>query len=444
MRSPISVWCVVLSLLAAVLAIPCLGAQDWSERNKGKLRPPARSNHAMVYDSVRKRVVLFGGYHVYTGFFNDIWEWDGSAWTQLKPGVSPPVRGAHAMAYDSARQRVVLFGGTGLKGMLADTWEWDGITWTQRTPATNPPATGMFAMAYDPVRKRTVYFAGNGDTWEWDGINWTKRQPATIPAGRSNYAMVYDAARGRIVMFGGSHGITAWSNELWEWDGTNWRQRKPAVSPPGRYSHAMAYDAARRKIVLFGGDSMAWWQNDTWEWDGSNWGQRWPVTNPSKRVDHTMVYDASRFRVVLFGGMNLGGIGTNDTWEYGFPATLVLTGASRIGTTVSLALTAAEDGGLGYQVGSSMGTGPIPIDYRLIGLSPDVLLGVSVSDLWPWIFSGYRGVLDSRGQAQAAIHIPNLPPLVGTRIHTAFVTLDPQAPSGIKSIGNTVSFVIAK
>jgi len=157
-----------------------------------------------------------------------------------------------------------------------------------------------------------------------------------------------------------------------------------------------------------------------------------------------MVYDTSRLRVVLFGGWNLGTIGTDDTWEYGFPATLVQSGASRLGASVSLALTAAEDGGRSYQVGSSLGTGPIPIDYRLIGLSPDALLSVSVSDLWPSIFSGYRGVLDSRGQAQAAIHIPNLPLLVGTRVHTAFVTLDAQAPSGIKSIGNTVSFVIAK
>jgi len=126
------------------------------------------------------------------------------------------------------------------------------------------------------------------------------------------------------------------------------------------------------------------------------------------------------------------------------PDLLTASGTPRPGGTIHFLLTSGDPPGLPYQLGSSLGTGPIPIDSRLIGLSPDALLSVSASDLWPWIFSGYRGVLDSRGQGKAAIHIPNVPLLVGTRIHTAFVTLDALAPSGIKSIGNTFSFVIAK
>ena len=62
----------------------------------------------------------------------------------------------------------------------------------------------------------------------------------------------------------------------------------------------------------------------------------------------------------------------------------------------------------------------------------------------PAIFTGYRGVIDSRGQAQAAIHIPNMPALIGVRLHSAFVTLSPSAPSGIRSISNTFLFSIAK
>ena len=34
--------------------------------------------------------------------------------------------------------------------------------------------------------------------------------------------------------------------------------------------------------------------------------------------------------------------------------------------------------------------------------------------------------------------------LVGNRVHTAFITYDPAALSGIKSISNTVSFTITK
>jgi hypothetical protein len=119
-------------------------------------------------------------------------------------------------------------------------------------------------------------------------------------------------------------------------------------------------------------------------------------------------------------------------------------GAPRPGGAITLDLVAIEVQSLQYQVGSSFGTGPIAIDTRQIDLGPDALLTVSVSGLWPSIFSGYRGVIDSKGRAQAAIHIPNIPALIGIHLHSAFVTLDPAAPSGIRSISNTETFTITK
>jgi len=44
----------------------------------------------------------------------------------------------------------------------------------------------------------------------------------------------------------------------------------------------------------------------------------------------------------------------------------------------------------------------------------------------------------------SAIHIPNIPALIGVRLHSALVTLDSPAPSGIQSISNTFSFSITK
>ena len=119
-------------------------------------------------------------------------------------------------------------------------------------------------------------------------------------------------------------------------------------------------------------------------------------------------------------------------------------GAPRPGGTVSLTLTATDGAALPYQFGSSLGTGPIKIDTRTINLSADNLLAASVTGLWPTVFSGYRGVIDNKGRAQASIHLPNIPALIGTRIHTAFVILDPAAPSGIKTISSTFSFTITK
>jgi hypothetical protein len=125
-------------------------------------------------------------------------------------------------------------------------------------------------------------------------------------------------------------------------------------------------------------------------------------------------------------------------------AVLVAGGTPRPGGTVNLTLEAINDEGYPYQIGSSLGTGPILIDRRRLDLTPDDLLVATVNDLWPWLFSGYRGVIDGNARATAAIHIPGIPVFIGMTIHTAFVTLDAQAPSSIRSISNTASFQITK
>jgi len=125
-------------------------------------------------------------------------------------------------------------------------------------------------------------------------------------------------------------------------------------------------------------------------------------------------------------------------------ASLQGSGAPRPGATVQLALMATGDGGLPYQLGSSFGAGPLFLGKRALGLSVDNLLLVSVSGVLPGIFVGYQGLLDRQGTALAAIRIPSLTALVGQKIHTAFVTISPSAPLGIKSISNTFSFSITK
>ena len=119
-------------------------------------------------------------------------------------------------------------------------------------------------------------------------------------------------------------------------------------------------------------------------------------------------------------------------------------GAPQPGGTVTFALTASDDVGLAYQVGTSLGSGPIPIDKRSLGLSLDHVLLASVNSAVPTVFSGYQGMIGAGGRAAAVVRIPDSHAMIGLRIHTAFVTLDPAAPSGIKSISNTFSFSVTK
>jgi hypothetical protein len=127
--------------------------------------PPARGGHAMAYDAARQRVVLFGGNDVTdsTIRLSDTWEWDGATWVESTPAMAPPARNQHAMVYDSARQRVVLLGGFALPRALLDTWEWDGTTWVDKQPLTAFPSA-LGAMAYDEARQRVTFFDGT-TTW---------------------------------------------------------------------------------------------------------------------------------------------------------------------------------------------------------------------------------------------------------------------------------------
>jgi hypothetical protein len=123
---------------------------------------------------------------------------------------------------------------------------------------------------------------------------------------------------------------------------------------------------------------------------------------------------------------------------------ILATGVPRPGGTVRLHLAASDSVAQSYQLGSSLGSGPIPIDSRTLELSPDALLAGTVNGWWPGIFSGYAGVIDSKGQAEAKIRIPNVAALVGVRLHSAFVTLRPASPSGIKSISNSATVSITR
>lgn len=117
-------------------------------------------------------------------------------------------------------------------------------------------------------------------------------------------------------------------------------------------------------------------------------------------------------------------------------------GAPRPGGLVSFTLTSSDDGGLPYVLGSSFGTGPIPIGARKLGLAVDDLLVLTVNSELPTVFVGYQGVIGAHGRAAAKINLPAIPALVGRRIHTAFVTVSAKAAFGIQSISNTYSFTI--
>jgi cysteine-rich repeat protein len=291
----------------------------WTNVTPASGNPPARTLHALAYDPVRGRVVLFGG--VAGSRAADTWEWNGTSWTNVTPASGNPVaRFGHALAFDANRARVVLHAGNTAAGLEDDTWEWDGTAWTDVTPATgNPAARTYHALAFDTARGRLISVAGfttapTNQTLEWNGSAWSDRTPVA-PSARSSAAITYASAAGHVIMFGGNNTSVPFLNETWRWDG-GWTNVTPASgNPPGRFNHALAYDSARDRVVLFGGFNGSR-LGDTWEWNGSAWASITPVgTPPAAREGHALVYDIARRRVVMFGGQT-GGPAINETWEW--------------------------------------------------------------------------------------------------------------------------------
>jgi hypothetical protein len=304
---------------------------EWNRRvSANGLSPPGREQAAFAFDMARSTAVLFGGISVpYTDDpLGDTWLWNGASWTQSTAIPAPTPRWGSAMAFDPIRNVAVLFGGKDRQeSLLNDTWAWDGTAWTNVTPPSGSPGPrDVHAMAWDASRNKIVLFGGYSetspraagspldDTWEWDGAGWTKLSTATVPGARYWTQLAFDTVRNHLVMMGGYP-----PTDQWELIGNDWSPIVPALSPPIRSTFGMTSDPVRHRLVMFGGegdrgDSFG----DTWEYDGVAWADKTPaatLTSPPSRLYLASSYDSTRGRVVLFGGLQATGDG-NDTWEW--------------------------------------------------------------------------------------------------------------------------------
>ncbi len=279
-----------------------------------------REQHALAYDFVRQRVVLFGG-SLRVSTFDDVRELMGSTWfwMQFSGAPWPARRSGHAFAFDGHRGRSILFGGGDHNGaLLADTWAWDGARWADVSAPGAPPPRLEHAMAWFRSPGRIVIHGGSNrrslydDTWEWDGSGW--RQRANGP-GRRQHVMVHDLARDRMIFFAGDDGSLR--DDLWEYDGVAWREVVVSGQrPPARTSYAATYDAARDRMVVFGGTGTTGLLGDTWEWDGTQWHEVMTVgAVPAARSGASMTFDAANDRAILLGGWD-GRDQLEDLWMW--------------------------------------------------------------------------------------------------------------------------------
>jgi N-acetylneuraminic acid mutarotase len=137
----------------------------------------------MVYDSVNKVTLLFGGQ---TGGYadgktlNETWAYRSqtNTWEKRNPAKQPPARAQAQACFDSVNGVMIVFGGhanvypkRGEGRAFADTWVYDykADTWTEMEPASSPPSgSTVRCLAFDPVNNVAVNVvnAGRGkQTW---------------------------------------------------------------------------------------------------------------------------------------------------------------------------------------------------------------------------------------------------------------------------------------
>ncbi|HET6463762.1 MAG TPA: kelch repeat-containing protein, partial [Candidatus Krumholzibacteria bacterium] len=301
-----------------VSAISLADPPMWTQSVPSGTPPSPRWGAASIYDPVRDRMVVFGGLEWNpTQSCNDTWALSLSgppAWSPLIPsGALPPARHSLAMVYDPVRDRMIILGGFNYPSDSSynNTWalSFDGtLQWTLLLPTGVPPSarTGHSAI-YDPIRDRIIVFGGSAgysnsrnDVWALslaDPPSWTQLSPAgTLPSARQFHTAVYDAPRDRMVVFGGTNWTDYLSrDDVWalSLSGTPaWTQLAPSGTlPPARDSHTGIYDDARGRMVIFGGyhldEENYFYLNDTWSLD---WGAVTAVTEVPRAKLNALAY----------------------------------------------------------------------------------------------------------------------------------------------------------
>ncbi len=198
---------------------------------------PPRDHHAMVFDRSRQSIVLFGGIpgDRSTPWPSDTWELRASGWSRIAT-EGPAGRGRTALVYDTKRRHVVLFGGVGgepapgqPQPFFNDTWVFEGAAW-RKVADGGPRARYAHGMVYDERAGVVLLYSGAAahrdaplsDMWQWDGTRWTEiHLTGPSPGHRYQPVMVYDRARGKTVLYGGLGGS---NGDTWEWDGRQWTE----------------------------------------------------------------------------------------------------------------------------------------------------------------------------------------------------------------------------
>lgn len=183
--------------------------QRWSRINVVE-HPPLNGGGQMIFDSRRGVMVLFGG-GAFKDDFKNVWEYDGINWEIIKTRTNPPTRFMHSLVFDERRGIIIVFGGKSYNNvdvLLDDLWEYDGVDWKE-IKRKGPMPRRDAAFIYDSLINKSVLLGGTHPyswvypfEWTWDGKKWELigyRSPARTISGEMHG--IWNSRKNRIETF---------------------------------------------------------------------------------------------------------------------------------------------------------------------------------------------------------------------------------------------------
>lgn len=331
-----SLFFLALAAAAAAASRDALASADrfWAEIPPADERPLSRSEVGGVYDPVRDRMVFYGGLR--DDPLDETWSYDfaSGVWTRHFALVFPPARTNHAAVYDSSRHRIVIFGGEVFEDdellVRQDTWAFDLATdtWSEIATVGSFPKTNMVS-GYDAARDRLWVALGFGSTDFSTTVGyldfatgvWTVvPNLGTVPERRIGSMGAIDPARDRFVVYGGNDREDYYEDTFtFDFESLAWFEYpEPEVVPSRRAFGRALHDAPRDRILFFGGNREGDFYNETWAFtlDNGRW-TRLEVEDPRPSTRNTclFVHDTLRDRFIVFSGQKRSER-RNDLWEF--------------------------------------------------------------------------------------------------------------------------------
>jgi hypothetical protein len=287
--------------------------------------PRGRSrHHAVIADD---QMWIFGGRAKKASgmgydLFNDLWRFDlgQRTWTEVTVDPAPMPRYNSAFVYDSLRKKIWLFGGNTSSSALSpnvvnELWSYDieANTWLQTQINDSNEATKArlwHTGIYDEKRDRLVFFGGADDrAFESTAVyfydlsfyyiaedRWESVTPIYRPDGRFWAQMVYQRTYDQYVLFGGhddqqlGNRNDTWifkPNEgIWEMMGDEDVFLNEATDfcviptdfatnlkhlPERRNAHSFVWSDACQRGLIFGGKTDCGAINDVWTLEDQAW-----------------------------------------------------------------------------------------------------------------------------------------------------------------------------